>query len=64
MPDELAEQMPVIKEVLDAMNIPILQLSGYEADDLIGTVAKTNEKNDIFTYILSGDRDSFQLTYI
>ena len=61
MPDELAEQMPVIKEVLDAMNIPILQLSGYEADDLIGTVAKTNEKNDIFTYILSGDRDSFQL---
>ncbi len=61
MPDELREQMPVIKEVLSAMNIPILEMEGYEADDILGTVAKFNEKNGIFTYILTGDRDSFQL---
>ena len=61
MPDELKEQMPVIKEILSAMNVPILQLEGYEADDILGTVANKNSKNDIFTYILSGDKDSFQL---
>ncbi len=61
MPDELAEQMPVIKEVLNAMNIEILQLEGYEADDILGTVANNNTKNNIFTYILTGDKDSFQL---
>lgn len=61
MPDELREQMPVIKEVLNAMNIPIIELEGYEADDVLGTVAKKNEQNNIFTYILTGDKDSFQL---
>ena len=48
MPDELAEQMPMIKEVLTAMNVPILELEGYEADDILGTVASLNEKNNIF----------------
>lgn len=61
MPDELKMQMPIIKDVLKAMNVPILEIEGYEADDVLGTVAKSNEKNDIFTYILTGDRDSFQL---
>lgn len=61
MPEELKEQMPLIKEVLDAMNIPILQLETYEADDILGTVANKNTLNNIFTYILTGDRDSFQL---
>ena len=61
MPQELAEQMPVIKEILTAMNVPILQLEGYEADDILGTVAKSNTENGIFTYILTGDKDSFQL---
>lgn len=61
MPDELREQMPVIKEVLSAMNIPIIELEGYEADDVLGSVSKQNEKNEIFTYILTGDKDSFQL---
>lgn len=61
MPEELAEQMPVIKEILTAMNVPILQLEGYEADDILGTVANNNLKNGIFTYILTGDKDSFQL---
>ncbi len=61
MPDELREQMPYIKELLRAMNIPIIELEGYEADDILGTVARINEQNNIFTYILTGDKDSFQL---
>ena len=61
MPDELRPQMPLIKEILRAMNITILELEGYEADDIIGTIASLNSKNNIHTYILTGDRDSFQL---
>ncbi len=61
MPDELKEQMPVIKEILKAMNVPIIEKEGYEADDILGTISKKNENNNIFTYILTGDRDSFQL---
>lgn len=66
MPDELRMQIPVIKDVLKAMNIQILELEGYEADDILGTVAKfndlnSNENGKMHTYILTGDRDSFQL---
>ena len=61
MPDELAVQMPMIKEVLRAMNITIIEKEGYEADDILGTLAKRAEKQRIETTILSGDRDTFQL---
>ena len=61
MPDELRPQMLLIKDILKAMNIEILELEGYEADDILGSIAKNNSKNGIFTYILTGDRDSFQL---
>ncbi|MCK9310285.1 MAG: DNA polymerase I [Candidatus Cloacimonetes bacterium] len=61
MPDELRPQMPVIKEILTAMNVPIIELETYEADDVLGTVAKANESKGIFTYILTGDKDSLQL---
>lgn len=64
MPDELKEQVPIIKDVLRAMNINIIELEGFEADDILGTIASLNEKSedkDIFTYILTGDRDSYQL---
>lgn len=61
MPDELREQMPVIKEILAAMNVPIIEKEGYEADDILGTISNINEKNNVITYILTGDRDSFQL---
>jgi len=61
MPDELRPQMPLIKDILRAMNISILELEGYEADDILGTVAKNNSKQEIKTFILTGDRDSFQL---
>ena len=61
MPNELSEQMPVMKEVLNAMNIPIIEHEGYEADDILGTVSKLNEGKNIFTYVLTGDRDALQL---
>lgn len=61
MPNELAEQMPIIKEVLKAMNIDIIEKQGYEGDDLLGTLAKYGEKQGLKVTILSGDRDTFQL---
>ena len=61
MPNELAEQMPIIKEILHLMNITIIEKEGYEADDILGTLAKRGEKAKIPVTILSGDRDTFQL---
>ena len=61
MPDELAEQMPVIKDILRAMNIDIIEKEGYEADDILGTLSRFGEKNGLEVTILSGDRDTFQL---
>ena len=61
MPEELAEQMPVIKEVLNAMNIKIVEMADYEGDDILGTFAKKFAREDKDVYILSGDRDIFQL---
>ena len=61
MPNELAEQMPIIKEILKAMNIDIIEKQGYEGDDLLGTLAQYGEKQGLQVTILSGDRDTFQL---
>ncbi len=61
MPDELAEQMPMIKEILHAMNIDIVEMEGYEADDVLGTLSCYGEKQGLDVIILSGDRDTFQL---
>ena len=61
MPDELAEQMPIIKNILKAMNIDIIEKEGYEADDILGTLSKYGEKKGLKVTILSGDRDTFQL---
>ena len=61
MPDELAMQMPVMKQVLEAMNIPIYECQGWEADDVIGTVATACSKENWDCVILTGDRDSLQL---
>ncbi len=61
MPDELAAQMPIIKKVLEAMNIKVVELPGYEADDILGTLAKYTEKQGKEVILLTGDRDSFQL---
>jgi len=62
MPDELAAQMPIIKEVLRNMNITIIEKEGYEADDVLGTLSIRGEKEGLDVTILSGDRDTFQLT--
>ncbi len=61
MPNELAEQMPIIKKILSFMNITIIEKEGYEADDVLGTLARIAENSGIYVTILSGDRDTFQL---
>ena len=61
MPEELREQIPVLKDVLTAMNIKILEKEGYEADDIIGTVSRICEEENIECCVLTGDRDDLQL---
>ena len=61
MPEELAQQMPIMKQVLHAMNIPIYECQGWEADDVIGTVGRICGNNDWECVIVTGDRDSLQL---
>ena len=61
MPEELSQQMPIMKQVLSAMNIPIYECQGWEADDVIGTVSKICGNNDWECVIATGDRDSLQL---
>ena len=61
MPEELREQVPLIKEVLTAMGIKIVSKPGFEADDLLGTLAVRSEKKGMDVTILSGDRDLLQL---
>ena len=61
MPEELAMQMPVMKDVLRAMNIPIYECQGWEADDVIGTVGKICSNNEWECVVVTGDRDSLQL---
>ena len=61
MPDELAVQMPILKQVLDAMGIIRLEKEGFEADDLLGTVSRICERDGDECVIVTGDKDSFQL---
>jgi DNA polymerase-1 len=61
MPEELAVQMPILKEVLDAMDIPRYELAGYEADDLIGTISRKCEAAGWECVAVTGDKDSLQL---
>ncbi len=61
MPQELHEQVPVIKEMLQAMQVPVMELEGYEADDILGTVSAKMEKQGLEVCIVSGDRDLLQL---
>lgn len=61
-PDDLYPQLPRLKEILTAFNIPLLEKDGYEADDVLGTMAHEAAKDpDVLTIIVTGDRDSFQL---
>lgn len=61
MPPELAEQVPIIKQVLDAMNIKRVEVEGYEADDILGSISLCAEENGMEAILLTGDRDSLQL---
>ena len=61
MPEELREQMPLLKEVLQTMHIPIFEQEGYEADDILGTLSALAEKNDVLPVVVSGDRDLLQI---
>ena len=61
MPEELREQVPVMKEVLKAMGILIVEKAGLEADDILGTLAKTAEKDGLQVALVSGDRDLLQI---
>ncbi len=61
MPDDLRQQIPVMKDVLDALGIARLELEGYEADDLLGTVSLQGEEAGFDVFIVTGDRDAFQL---
>ncbi len=62
MPKELADQVPIIKEVLDAMNVKRIEIEGYEADDILGTISLIAEKEGKDVIIITGDRDSLQLS--
>ncbi len=62
MPDELREQVPVMKKLLTSMNIPIMEKAGFEADDLLGTAAKKSQADGWDAIILSGDRDLLQIS--
>ena len=61
MPEELAQQMPLMKDVLRAMNIPIFECEGWEADDILGTAGRICAASDWDCVIVTGDRDSMQL---
>lgn len=60
-PDELIQQMPVIRELLKALGVAIIEKDGYEADDIIGTLSRAAAEQDMDCVIMTGDRDSFQL---
>lgn len=63
MPDELRQQMPVLKEMLHNLGITILEQEGWEADDILGTLAQACRKNGDECFIATGDRDSLQLAH-
>ncbi|CCQ98373.1 DNA polymerase I [[Clostridium] ultunense Esp] len=60
-PNELSQQFPILKEILSAMNIAQLELDGYEADDIAGTLSKMGEDNGLETILVTGDKDYLQL---
>lgn len=61
MPEELAMQLPYVKEILTLMGVPVITCEGYEADDILGTLSRICSQQDSECYIVTGDRDSLQL---
>src|ERR1700751_2572742 len=61
MPDEMRVQLPYVKKLVEAMRLPVLEMKGYEADDVIGTMAVKGAKNELEVLIVSNDKDMMQL---
>ncbi|MBW7889110.1 MAG: DNA polymerase I [Bacteroidetes bacterium] len=61
MPEELASSLSILKDIVRAFNVPVVELDGYEADDIIGTLAKRAEKENIDSYLVTSDKDLMQL---
>jgi DNA polymerase-1 len=61
MPEDLSSQIPILKEVVRAYNIPSIELDGFEADDIMGTLARRAEKENVLTFLVTGDKDFMQL---
>ena len=61
MPEELAQQLPVAKELMRALGYTVLETEGYEADDILGTLSTMCERDDVDAYLMTGDRDALQL---
>ncbi|RKY85501.1 DNA polymerase I, partial [candidate division KSB1 bacterium] len=61
MPDEMKDQLPKIKEIIDAFNIPVIEVDGFEADDVMGTLAFKALKENLDVYLVTGDKDFMQL---
>ena len=60
-PEDIRKSVPIIKEILSAMNIPVLEVEGFEADDIIGTLAKQAASQNIETFMLTPDKDYGQI---
>ena len=61
MPEELEKQIPVIKQIISLLGIPLFEMEGYEADDILGTVSKHGERYELMVYVLTPDKDCLQL---
>ena len=61
MPDEIAYQIPILKEIIDYLGVELIERPGYEADDIMGSLSKVAESNEIESYIVSGDKDMLQM---
>ena len=61
MPEDMASQMNLLKDVVRAFNVPVIEQPGFEADDVLGTLAKRAEKENVLTYMVTGDKDFMQL---
>lgn len=61
MPEDMASQLDRLKDIVRAFNVPVVEQPGYEADDIIGTLARRAEREDVITYMVTGDKDFMQL---